>query len=354
VRDIAVIHPTVQTMLNVKISSRFPTMILLLDFYFLAMVIGCFSFTAQESIERRFNKQNTTAQSRSVSVALLSPLYIGSLYFLGREITQMVSVRQQTTIISYIADPENAVNLAFVFMTTYYTICMQTGIGDDNRFRAGASMTIGLCYAQVLAYFKSIFIEFAVFVSGLVYVTTRLVAFMVCLLIVVTAFAQMWFTLFQQSTFCEFVETEANVTARRLQEAFEYYDDIVIPVEEPEDCEASMDYPYCVSFYWAWYKTYNMMLGNTDDSLFYSNTLALVLFIIFYFLVVMLLLQILIAIITDLYGVITNERAGEYFRSLFGLFVIMMYLYLHLFPLFKHLQPLCFGRIVWRSLLIWI
>jgi len=33
-RDIAVIHPTVQTMLNTKISSRFPSMILMLDFYF--------------------------------------------------------------------------------------------------------------------------------------------------------------------------------------------------------------------------------------------------------------------------------------------------------------------------------
>ena len=301
-------------MLNVKISSRFPTMILLLDFYFLAMVIGCFSFTAQESIDRRFNKQNTTASSRSVSVALLSPLYIGSLYFLGREITQMVSVRQQTTIIAYLADPENAVNLAFVFMTTYFTICMQTGMGDDNRFRQGAGITIGLCYAQVLAYFKSILIEFAVFVSGLVYVTTRLVAFMVCLLIVVTAFAQMWLTMFQQSTECDFGDEVANATSRRMQEDFEYYyDDGFVFVEPEEDCEElhGVEHPYCSGFYWAWYKTYTMMLGEIDDTLFYWNALSLVLFCLFYFFVVIFLLNILIAIITDLYGVITNDRAGE-------------------------------------------
>ena len=302
-------------MLNVKISSRFPTMILLLDFYFLAMVIGCFSFTAQESINRRFNEQNTTAQSRSVSVALLSPLYIGSLYFLGREITKMVSVRQQTTIISYLADPENAINLAFVFMTTYFTICMQTGMGDDNRFKQGAGITIGLCYAQVLAYFKSINIDFAVFVSGLVYVTTRLAAFMVCLLIVVTAFAQMWLTIFQQSSQCAFEETVANVTSRRLQDsAFEYYDDFLPDEEGPEDCEPSIEAPYCNGFYWGWYKTYTMMLGEIDDTLFYWNTLSLILFCLFYFFVVILLLNILIAIITDLYGVITNDRAGEYFH----------------------------------------
>eukprot|EP00985_Skeletonema_marinoi_P022421 scaffold14308_cov138-Skeletonema_marinoi.AAC.5 len=286
VRDIAVIHPTVQTMLNVKISSRFPTMILLLDFYFLAMVIGCFSFTAQESIDRRFNKQNTTAQSRSVSVALLSPLYIGSVYFLGREILQMISVRQQTTIISYLADPENAVNLAFVFMTTYFTICMQTGMGDDNRFRQGAGITIGLCYAQVLAYFK------------------------------ITAFAQMWLTIFQQSSECDFGdETEANVTSRRMQDAFEYYYDDMLIEEGPEDCEPSIDAPYCSGYYWAWYKTYTMMLGEIDDTLFYWNTFSLILFCIFYFFVVILLLNILIAIITDLYGVITNDRAAIVFWS---------------------------------------
>ena len=303
-------------MLNAKITSRFPTMILLLDFYFLAMVIGCFSFTASESIDRRFNKQNTTAEQRSVSPALLSPLYIGSLYFLGREITQMVSVRQQTTVIAYLADPENAVNLAFVFMTTYYTICMQTGMGDDNRFRQGAGITVGLCYLQVLAYFKSILIEFAVFVSGVVYVTTRLVAFMTCLLIVVIAFAQMWVTTFQQSSECGFGDETENdetedVTSRRMQDSFEYYYDDMIVEEEVEDCEPSIDMPYCSGYYWAWYKTYPMMLGSYDAEMFFWDNFSLVLFCIFYFFVVILLLQILIAIITDLYGVITNDRAGE-------------------------------------------
>ena len=238
-------------MLNTKISSRFPTMILLLDFYFLAMVIGCFSFTAEQSISRRFNEQNTTASSRSVSVALLSPLYIGSMYFLGREITQMISVRQQTTVLVYLADPENALNLAFVFMTVYYTICMQAGLGNDDSFRQGAGITIGLCYAQVLAYFKSISTAFAVFVSGVVYVTSRLVAFMVCLIIVVTAFAQMWLTIFQQSSECEFAMPETNETSRRMQEEFGYYyyDDYFVEEEGPEDCEPSIDAPYCGSLY---------------------------------------------------------------------------------------------------------
>lgn len=132
-RDVCVIHPTVQTMLNTKISSRFPTMILMLDFYFLAAIIGTFSVTSRESIERRFDPLNETTASRQVSGALLSPLYIGALYFLGREIIQMISVRSQTTVIAYLLDPENCLNLAFVFLTMYYTIMMGTGLGNDDR-----------------------------------------------------------------------------------------------------------------------------------------------------------------------------------------------------------------------------
>lgn len=189
-RDLCVIHPTVQTILNTKISSRFPTMILMLDFYFLAAVIGCFSITARQSLDRRFDPLNETQESRSVTGALLSPLYIGAVYFLVREITQMISVRSQTTIVAYLLDPENLLNLSFVFLTLYYTVLMATGMGNDDRFAAGAAFTLACCYLQVLAYLKSILIDFAVFVSGVVYVTTRLVAFMVCLLITVLAFAQ--------------------------------------------------------------------------------------------------------------------------------------------------------------------
>jgi hypothetical protein len=222
---------------------------------------------------------------------------------------QQISVRQQTTILAYLTDPENAVNLAFVFMTTYFTICMQTGMGDDNRFRQGAGITIGLCYAQVLAYFKSISTEFAVFVSGLTYVTTRLLAFMVCLLIVVTAFAQMWLTLFQQSDQCPPDEVDMATS-----ESVAMNDEGDAPPYE--DCESLKPIePYCSGFYWAWYKTYTMMLGEIDDTLFYWNSLSLILFCIFYFFVVILLLNILIAIITDLYGVITNDRAAIVFWS---------------------------------------
>lgn len=319
-RDSAVIHPTVQTMLNNKISSRFPTMILMLDFYFLLAVIAALSITARESISRRFNPLNETNKSRSVSGALLSPLYIGSLYFLGREITQMVSVRSQTTVIAYLSDPENMLNLSFVFMTMYYTILMQTGMGNDERFRTGAAITLGLSYLQVLAYLKSILIDFAVFVSGVVYVTTRLATFVICLMITIAAFAQMWFTIFRQSSECVWGEDGGGgneTEAMPTDDDFVYDDDLMnMPEEEaPEDCEPTIDAPFCAGLMWSIYKTFTMMLGEIDDTMFYWNPLSLALFLIFFFVEVVILLNILIAIITDLYGVISNELAAIVFWS---------------------------------------
>ncbi|KAL7542183.1 hypothetical protein ACHAWF_007110 [Thalassiosira exigua] len=325
-QDVAVVHPTVQTMLNTKISSRFPTMILLLDFYFLVGIIATFSITSIEALKRRFNPLNDTNDLRSVSGAMLSALYIGALYFLIREITQMISVRNQTTVLAYLADLENILNLSFVFLTTFYTIQMQTGTGDDNRFRIGAALTMGVCYLQVLAYLKSISIDFAVFVSGAVYVTTRLVAFMTCMMISIVLFAQMWYTLFKQSSQCVAAEEDpGNETEAVPMDDMFYFDDMVTPeVEEVEDCEPSLDAPFCHSLYFSIYKTYTMMLGEIDDTLFYWNTFSLFLFCIFFFMEVVILLNILIAIITDLYGVITNDRAEIVFWSNRLAFIIDM------------------------------
>ena len=320
-RDVAVITPTVQKILNSKISSRFPTMILLLDFYFLAATIAAFSFTSRESIDRRFNPLNDTLESRSVSVALLSPLYVGALYFLGREVTQMISVRNQTTIFAYLADSENLVNASFIFLTVYYTILMQTGWGDNERFRIGCAFTIGACYLQVLVYLKDILIEFAIFVSGVVYVSSRLTAFVVSLMITIAAFSQMWHTLFQQSSEClgrtdtEVVMNGTTPPPTTAADDYFYYDDALFVEAPVQECEPQKDYPYCDGLWWSFLKTYTMFLGEYDDTLFSWDPMSLLLFLAFYCFEVIVLVNILIAIITDLYAVVTNERAAIVFWS---------------------------------------
>ena len=326
-KDVAVIHPTVQNMLNTKISSRFPTMILMLDFYTLVAVIGAFSITSRESLDRRFNPLNDTDALRSVSPALLSPLYIGAVHFLRREITQMISVRQQGSLLLYVLEPENALNLSFVFLVMYHTVLMHTGMGDDARFRTGAAFALGTCYLQVLAYLKSILIDFAVFVSGVTYVTARLAAFIMSLGITLLAFAQMWYTLFRRSETCYAAAAEegggdagdavpSNWTAADDLPADDlYYYDFEPQGEDVEDCEPSIDYPYCDSLKYSFYKTFSMLVGGVDETLFLGDTFSMALFVLYAFLEVIILLNILIAIITDLHGVVTNERAAIIFWS---------------------------------------
>jgi hypothetical protein len=112
-----------------------------------------------------------------VSSALLSPLYIGTLYFLVREITQMISVRESTTVLAYLLDPENLINLSFIFLTMYVTVLMQTGMSNDDNFAGAVAATTLFQMCQTLAYFKSILIEFAVFVSGVTFVSECAVSF---------------------------------------------------------------------------------------------------------------------------------------------------------------------------------
>jgi hypothetical protein len=203
-------------------------------------------------------------------------------------------------------------------MTFSYAIMMNAGSGNDASFQDGAAITLGVCYLQLLAYLKSIFIDFAVFVSGVVFVVGRLGAFMICIFIAILAFAQMWWTLFRQSRFCasDMGDDFTNIAAMLDDEILNYYDDaFFLPEEEGvEDCEPQIEFPFCTSMYWSVYTTYTMLFGLTDYVMELS-TLSLVLVCLFLMIMIMMLLNILVAIITDLFGEVTNESASIVFWS---------------------------------------
>ena len=56
-----------------------------------------------------------------------------------------------------------------------------------------------------------------------------------------------------------------------------------------------------------------MLLGEVDETVFNNNTVAVVLFVIFMLLVVILLANVLIAIVTDSYKIIQDQRAAIVF-----------------------------------------
>lgn len=79
---------------------------------------------------------------------------------------------------------------------------MDTGKGTTDAFRIGASLSVIVLWVKLLAYLRNMLIDFAVFVGGVFYVVRRLAAFLTALLIILIAFAQMFFTIFQQTEYC--------------------------------------------------------------------------------------------------------------------------------------------------------
>lgn len=105
----------------------------------------------------------------------------------------------------------------------------------------------------------------------------------------------MFFTVFQQTGYCIGFDIDKNF----------------VDTCDPESAEP---YRFC-SNWRTFLSVYTMLLGEVDESDFESSRAATFMFVVFVFLVVILLANVLIALVTDSYGVIRNERAAIVFWS---------------------------------------
>ncbi|CAB9527056.1 Ankyrin Repeat [Seminavis robusta] len=294
----AVVMEVVQTLLNEKISQRFPTAVLMVDAYVLVMVIITYSFNVQTSIERR--NECLDQECVKISASTLMPLYLGGSYFLLREIIQLISLLSLKAFNVWYTNATNWLNLIFVFCVLFWTGHMQNGTADNDFFRVGCAFSVTVLWTKLLGYLRNVLIDFAVFVGGVFYVVNRLAAFLISLGIILIAFSQMFFTIFLESDTClsqpEFNKTELNAILRCEGEA---------PTE-----------PFC-NRWTSFLRVYTMLLGEVDENEFFyegrAQGIALALFLIFMFLVVILLANVLIAIVTDSYKVIQDQRAAIVF-----------------------------------------
>ena len=287
----AVVMPVVQNLLNEKISQRFPTAVLMLDFYVLVMTILFYFTSVQESINLRFDD---TEGGDALSFKQVLPLYLGASYFTVREIIQIISLVSLKSFNIYLYDRSNAVNVFFVFLVFFWTVRMNTGSGDRDSFRVGAAVSTTILWVKLLAYLRNMLIDFAVFVGGVFYVVRRLAAFLTALTVILIAFAQMFHTTFQQTDYCL---NQPNADR-----------DPVMVLHETR-CDSNQIRPYC-SFWDSFLSVYSMLLGEVDEDDFSDSNMATALFILFMFLVVILLANVLIAIVTDSYKVIQDQRAA--------------------------------------------
>ena len=313
-RDRAVTTKSVQIKLNQIIATRLPSALMIGDFFGYIAIIISFYLGVTCTIQNRMPTE-ATCDSSTYSTFLLVPTF----YFLLREIVQFLSTLSLGLIRTYFSSGTNYIDVLILFIGFYFFFDINSldgfgGIdckGDRtciinqlNTFRTLASVALLVVWAALLTFLKSTYLEFAVFIGGLSNVFSKFLPFLVSLFIILYAFADIFVMIYFDSERCKCGYSEPP----------DYCE------EEYPDFES--DYDYFCSQGKTLLKVYTMLLGEVSDEEFlvrdtekegYVQNLGIVFFIFFMFLVVILLANVLIAIVTDSYGVIKNERASVVF-----------------------------------------
>jgi len=319
-RDKAVVTTSVQEMLNDKIAERFTTMILILDLYLQFVVLITYVFAVTESQRLR----SESGKPEEVGFMYTSPLheynelgrwacmgglYGGALYFIMREILQSVSLAFMGALNIYLSDYSTWLNGVYIIVVLTWATLVLFGVGDFTPFVYGTSLSVFILIIKLLAYLRNVYIDFAIFSGGVFHVLSRLSAFIFCLVIFLVAFSRFFYTVFQETTYCR----EAPAL---------YYNNIVNDTERHAlvheiQCGAYDPRPWC-DHRTSLLSCFTMLLGEVDEGKFFDDEvgpLAVVMFTLFMFLMVILLANVLIAIVTDSYKVIQDERAAIVFWS---------------------------------------
>lgn len=288
-QDVAVVSPHVRNILNKKIVQRFPTSILMMDGYFLICIIVSFEIATHQHIDIRFSP----GSGREASLPALIFLFIGGTYFLLRELVQIVSLWSLGSFSSWFYDANNWLDTAVIVLVYYYAVLMTNDdLGVSNEtFRSGVAFTKGVLWCAVIYFLKSTLVDFAVFVGGVFYVLQRLAAFLLAVGVILLAFAQMFYIVYTETAICA-----SSV--------------------DPDNPDGdSCSFPHC-TFEASLLKVYTMMMGEIGDETRYETSrVAQLLYVAYAFLVVILLSNVLIAIVTDSYEIIQNDRAAIVFWS---------------------------------------
>mmetsp|Transcript_24318 Transcript_24318/g.36041 ORF Transcript_24318/g.36041 Transcript_24318/m.36041 type:complete len:398 (+) Transcript_24318:174-1367(+) len=191
----------------------------------------------------------------------------------------------QESIVTKQAEPdtENIISLAVVLGSI-----MASNLQIDNQsFRYVVAFPRGFFWVSFIVWLKSLRIEFAVFLRGVLHIIRRLQYFLVALFFFLFGFAEMFLILYYRHDICdELQQGEANLAVH---------------------CKRSTSLT----------RVTRMMLGAVEEAwvTYGGNNTALVFFGLYVFFVVLVLSNVLIVLVIDSYGVIQNERAAVVFWS---------------------------------------
>jgi hypothetical protein len=218
-QDVAVVSLHVRNILNEKIIQRFPTSILMLDGIMLMAIIVCFELATTRFID---DKVGTGGESIFGPLLLL---FAAAGYFVLREFVQVLASLSLGAFSSWLYDTTNWLDLLVITLVTYYSVVMAVGKpvwadsdmededGDPyDAFRTGTALTKGVLWTAIIYFLKSTRVDFAVFLNGVFYVVKRLVAFLLAVLVILIAFAQMFWVVYMERPVCVYTCPQDNET----------------------------------------------------------------------------------------------------------------------------------------------
>jgi hypothetical protein len=233
-RKKATLHSYVQKKVNERLRGQLPTCFLLLDLYFSIFVIVSFALAVT-----RYNKLLFTDDHPNLN-SFLWCVISGGIYFLIREILQAYSFYNIGYFMTWLRNPTHWIEvISILIMFIWPTLMFIEIVNSDSNvatkevFRSFSTLAAGFLFLLLSSSGKRISKDFAIFVRGLFVIAKRLLIFVMVLVVLITAFALMFYL-------------------------------ILIGSCEPDD-------PFC-DFWSSWFEVYNMILGNYEsDEIFMTS-----------------------------------------------------------------------------------
>jgi len=284
--DHAVQSPIVQMILNRKIAERFPTFILIGDFYALIAIIIFYYLAVKDAIEKR----TEPGSSNQVGLEFTSFLFLSGTWFALREILQIFSYIDLGIFDSWLYDVMNYLDVSQVVVVFGVAIITRTGsISESSVFRMLVAFFLPFPFIKTMLFLRSLSVEFSVFTNGMLNVLVGLKVFFIALILFVLMFTTSFKALFFKSPWCK----------------------------EPDNESEPLCQPGASGTWQAFLFTFNMLLGEVQSDPFIANAdkspTSVIFFVLFMVVVVVLLANVLIAIVTEHYSLVRNERASIVF-----------------------------------------
>mmetsp|Transcript_12365 Transcript_12365/g.16535 ORF Transcript_12365/g.16535 Transcript_12365/m.16535 type:complete len:364 (+) Transcript_12365:2-1093(+) len=188
--------PSMVKYLNSKLSEPNPTAMVMLDFFFLVLLIIFFQLSANETINCLFHSKRVGNSLRWN----LTPLSQAGAWFGIREIIQIVKYTRSGSLQTlWLSDIKNILDVCLVVVTWLWYGVMRQCTQEDQSFdssgkewyQTAMAFTVLLYTSILLLFLKSVLLDFAVFVSGMTNVIRNLFTFLVSLMIVLLGFVSM-------------------------------------------------------------------------------------------------------------------------------------------------------------------